>query len=152
VIHPTVIVGFDGVFDEFFQGLTAVCGAPGYQPEIDGSISVVVVGEVPQTPRGGVIGTTVGGRCPENQVVVGLDGRAGLLVDQIVLQCAPILVDGATISFGAIGNAAPFGGEGGVAIPEPIPCPAGALATGAVIRAGDAVDAVGLRCSPLPTN
>jgi len=73
-------------------------------------------------------------------------------VDQLELRCAPLIVNdlGAAVpvSIGTVGTAPPLGGNGGVAFAA-INCPAGNIATGTVIRAGDGVDAAGLRCSPL---
>jgi hypothetical protein len=90
--------------------------------------------------------------CPANQVVVGYSGRAGLLVDQIVLTCAPLsstasATTGAALSVGATtSTVSAVGGTGGTAL-TPVQCPTGEVATTTRLRAGDNLDAFGLACA-----
>jgi hypothetical protein len=90
--------------------------------------------------------------CPANQVVVGYSGRAGLLVDQIVLTCAPLsstasAATGAALTVGATTSTlAAIGGTGGTALTA-VRCPTGEVATTTRLRAGDNLDAFGLACA-----
>jgi hypothetical protein len=86
--------------------------------------------------------------CPPNQVVVGFGGRSGLYVDQLLLRCAPLVVNGPpyTIARGTITALPPVGGTGGQPFPT-TDCSAGQVATVSRILAGDYIDAFGLSCS-----
>jgi hypothetical protein len=88
--------------------------------------------------------------CPANEVVVGIDGRAGLWVDELVLVCAPLLVatdGGRTVTLGPPTALPPQGGhpEGGAPFSDR--CGAGRAAYGVHIGAGDLVDALNLLCA-----
>jgi hypothetical protein len=93
--------------------------------------------------------------CPEGQVVVAYDGRAGWWFDGFTFSCAPLELDCATMTYG-VGTVAPlpaFGGAGGEAI-TPAACPTGMAAVGASIGEGylegtGYITAFGLACRPL---
>jgi hypothetical protein len=102
--------------------------------------------------RGDIPGTVVQNRmCPPDQVVVGFESRAGMYVDQLIFDCAPITLvpsgDSYTLAIGGGKAIAPIGGFGGQSFPM-INCPAGTVATTSIVRAGLAIDAFGLGCAP----
>jgi len=71
--------------------------------------------------------------CPDNQVVVGLDGRSGAIVDQLIVDCAPLAVSAQppfTVTTGAVTQLAAVG-IGGGSLFSPIACPAGQIGRGA---------------------
>ena len=80
--------------------------------------------------------------------MVGHSGRAGALMDRLVLHCAPLILQGDQVVPGVSAPIAPAGGNGGnpYALMQ---CPAPQIAVGAIIRAGDAIDGFGLRCGRL---
>jgi len=88
--------------------------------------------------------------CPTNQVVVGFSGRSGLLVDRIVLSCAPLVASAATsgssLTVGTATGLTAIGGTGGTAFAA-VSCPIGEVATMARVRTGDNMDAFGLACA-----
>ncbi|MCC6876199.1 MAG: hypothetical protein IT378_17965 [Sandaracinaceae bacterium] len=90
--------------------------------------------------------------CPPDEVLVGFGGRAGLLVDQLVLRCAPVSIaqtpSGLVPTLGMPADLPPVGGMGGAAFPD-TSCPSGSVAVEARIRAGDAIDSFGIGCKRL---
>lgn len=120
-------------------------------------------------PATGTIGswsftTTMGTTsCPANQAMVGFAGTAGLPtglggthLNQLALRCAPVTVTGTVdsgfvVSYGAITQATTIG-TGVGPVPGLFECPAGMLASGFHLHAGEIVDGADLRCSnPLIT-
>jgi hypothetical protein len=102
-------------------------------------------------PTRGVQGTSAWSQtCPSNQLIVGFGGRAGALIDQLVLRCAPLIVTadggGFTVSTGATTDLAAVGGTGGNPFAQ-TDCAAGQIASTARLRAGDGIDAFGLACT-----
>jgi hypothetical protein len=88
-------------------------------------------------------------RCPADQVVVGVEGRAGLALDRVAFVCAGMRAasgDGGTAF--ARENAAELsaaGGDGGSAFSAR--CPPGSLARGHHVRAGRWIDAIAPVCA-----
>jgi hypothetical protein len=87
--------------------------------------------------------------CPTNQVVVGMLGRSGLLLDQVAFVCAPLVISsgpmGYTLSTGATTVLTPAGGNGGSAYQDG--CASGQIARGSnVTIVQGIVDAMGLVC------
>ena len=64
-----------------------------------------------------------------------MNGRSGLLVDQVVISC------------GGVANGA-VGGNGGDPLLAPLTCPETHVAKGIFGGAGDSLDGVGLICTP----
>jgi hypothetical protein len=64
-------------------------------------------------------------RCPANQYLIGLAGRAGLFVDRVQIICSPILPDG---THGTAYYGPPHGGTGGAA--QEFSCNANAFVSG----------------------
>ena len=103
-------------------------------------------------PTRGLIGSAAWERtCPENQLIVGFGGRAGHMVDQLVFRCAALVVapDDYAITRGATTDLDPVGGSGGTRFDQ-TDCPPPQVGIGAIMRAGDGIDAFGLRCG-VPT-
>lgn len=148
-----VLVGFNAELGASFDKIQAVCGAVGIS-----ATAAVTIGasETPFPFRGTNANTAGSSMCPPNQFVVGFVGRAGALVDQISLRCAPVTVatgDGGAYSaaLGTITAQAPVGGTGGEPFAD-TDCPAGSVAVGAHIQAGGSVDGFGLLCGSPTVN
>jgi hypothetical protein len=100
------------------------------------------------TMHGTLTGTAATGECALGSMATGFTGRAGLLVDNVQLACAASGTAGSgSFTLGAASTSPALGGAGGAAF-MPVACPAGAVAIGANIRAGNGVDAFGLVCAP----
>jgi hypothetical protein len=70
--------------------------------------------------------------CPEGSMMVGFEGRAGAIIDQLVFACAPLAVTAEPPHVVTVGSALPLelvGGTGGAAF-APVACPTGQVATG----------------------
>jgi hypothetical protein len=86
--------------------------------------------------------------CAANQVVVGLQGRAGTVLDQLQLQCAPLSTTTLdSLSIGATTLLPPAGGTGGSAFQAT--CPAGQVARGQDTNSGNVIDAFALVCGTI---
>ena len=108
------------------------------------------------TPTRGRLGNIPWMRmCPNNQVIIGFDGRAGALVDSLTFRCAPITITGTAGNYQAVigsKNSLPsIGGSGGSSFGVS-DCPPGQIATKLIGRAGDSLDALGLQCSLITAN
>jgi hypothetical protein len=108
--------------------------------------SVVLVTPAQELEWHGNVGSLLAqARCPDHHVVVAFEGRAGQLVDQLVLHCAPLVRAGDAIVPGAAQAVGPVGGSGGVPF-APSVCPADSMARGATVRFDVWVAAFGLTC------
>jgi hypothetical protein len=88
--------------------------------------------------------------CAANQIVVGFTGRSGIALDQVAFQCAAWSASGdggEALSSGSVVTLLAAGGGGGS--PYANTCPAGQVARGNNLRAGEWVDAFGLVCGAL---
>lgn len=146
-----VLIGFNAEIGDSFDKIQAVCGVVGVGP---GNVVTITGSETPFPLRGENANTAASSTCPANQFVVGFAGRAGALMDQISLRCAPVTITagdggGYAASLGAITPQAPVGGTGGTVFPD-TDCPDGSVAVGAHIQAGGSVDGFGLLCG-VPT-
>ncbi len=146
-----VLIGLRGTFGGSVGQMQAICGL--LQLVDPGDIDLSLVESTSLPVRGTSIGMAYDATCPAGSAVVGFGGRAGDLIDAIVLRCAPIVLmdDGMVLSleFGVSGDLPLFGNPaGGNMIPQS-DCAAGEVATIANIRAGDSVDAFGITCRPL---
>lgn len=142
------MVGFEGVLgtDNYVTQVAVVCSALRVEGER------VRTGATTTLPRRGRNpGTAVSLRCPEDQLLVGFEGRAGGLIDQLRFACAPYTVvaaDGGRVAVrGTVTLTDPVGGSGGAPFAR-IACGDGA-AQGAAIRAGDGLDSFALRCAAI---
>ena len=91
------------------------------------------------------------GQCPDNMVVVGVETRAGMFVDLLRFQCAPLTVSGGpdvyTLSTGAISYPRmDLGGPGGSPA-APLICPSGEVVTALYPNAGDFIDSFTIGCA-----
>src|SRR5262249_10139185 len=90
-------------------------------------------------------------RCPDNTVVVGVETRSGMWIDQLKFQCAPLTVSGGpdiyTLSIGSIGYPRmEIGGPGGSPA-SPITCPTGEVVVALYVNAGDFIDSFSIGCA-----
>jgi hypothetical protein len=135
---------------EWLQRGQAVCGTMVLTSN-DGVYAVAIVETETLRSRGSGTGmlTMASAQCPNNEVVVGFDGREGMYMDSITLYCAPLTVTGDAGSFVIeIGSDAPVdsvGNSGGTSF-NMVSCPAGLVARGGQIEAGGYFDAFGLVC------
>jgi len=142
-----VMIGFDGGIrggSTYLGVLSVVCGRLGE------TVNGLTINNGMAFPlRGGDgNGGGIAQRCRAGEVVVGYGGRAGRLVDQLYLSCAPVVQNGDRVLTGPAQALAPAGGQGGEPF-APVNCPIDTLAVGGIIRAGDGIDAVGLICAPI---
>lgn len=144
-----VLIGLNARVNGYVRRLQAVCGTPVVASGPGGDILTIVEGTT-LAFRGLNPGAEESSRCPENYAVVGYGGRAGLLVDRVELSCAAwtveVSADGYEVVQGASVAAPPIGGSGGDPV-APFTCAPGQVAVGAVIRAGDGIDAFGISCA-----
>jgi hypothetical protein len=140
-----VLVGFNAEVGASFDKIQMVCGTL-----VLGDNTAVTLSAGATLPmHGNTSGTPAGSMCPVNQMVVGFEGRAGGLIDQLTLRCAPLVLTmggtGYSAAPGTVTKGNTVGGSGGTAF-GPIDCAAGGVAVGANVRAGNSIDAFGLRC------
>ena len=139
-----VLIGLSGeirIRAGYMGRLRGICGRVSFDGQ---NARTVQATELPNRGlRGG--GGAFSSICPEGQAVVGFSGRTGDLVDQLSLRCAPILLAGARLNTGPAEERPPIGGNGGN--PQgAVSCPGGKIASGVIVRAGDAIDAFGVQC------
>jgi hypothetical protein len=144
-----LLMGFTGSLASVggYNGqIAAQCGIP--QVAASGGNLVVHIALGAALPTRGLQGAQSWTRsCPLDEVVVGMGGRSGLLVDQLIFRCAPITIGaGNTVKVGPTDDLPAIGQTGGSAFPQ-TDCASGQVATVARIRAGDAIDAFGLACT-----
>jgi hypothetical protein len=90
--------------------------------------------------------------CPPDEVVVGIEGRSGVALDALALDCARWSVTstptGPALAMASSETSTANGGDGGSAFS--LPCPEGQMARGGDLRSGVWIDALGLVCG-IPT-
>jgi hypothetical protein len=142
-----VLIGFAGEVRggaSYLGQLRAICGGVRFTPNGPTTQNGMAFPVRGRFGGGGAFNLT----CPIGGAVSGYGGRFGALVDQFYVRCARLETDGQQVTAGDVEALAPGGGQGGNAVPD-VDCPNDTLAVGAVIRAGDGIDAVGLICAPL---
>jgi hypothetical protein len=132
--------------------MAAGCAPLEFSETDDGSF-VVGVGEWTATPMHGEVGQQPWiSECPENEMMVGFAGRAGMLVDNVQIACAAFDVVETTEGFALVAGEPHLldavGGQGGEAF-EPLLCESGSVATVVDMRAGESIDALGVACQRL---
>jgi hypothetical protein len=156
-----VIIGYSGTLrnDIYVTQGVPVLQVSSVQP-VCGSLHVSQTGLVTRSSRGTLVQRGDAGAagswskaCPTNQVVVGIYGHSGTIVDQLGFICATLngKVSGCSISLeiGQITNLDSVGGTGGYAFKEQ--CPAGMVSSGQNLYSEKWVDSFGLLCStPVP--
>lgn len=136
------LIGFDADLGASFDGITAVCGSVDLSC-VAGGIDLDVSAGTTLSHRGGN-NNPASSRCPAGQLVVGMDVGWGGLIDNVRVRCAPITVDDEGIAVGAASAQSWVNGAAGS--PGASDCAAGEVARGMVIRAGNSLDAIGLKC------
>jgi hypothetical protein len=146
----TVVIGFNIATDDqsatnvVFQ-LQTICGEPtvtsdGTTVHLAMSSTLFLRGTMPAT-----LSTRL---CPADQIVVGFEGHAFDLLDQLAIRCAGLTVTGMTAVVGPATTLPPAGGPGGTPFPR-TDCPAGRIAIGANIGVRNWISAFGLTCATI---
>lgn len=153
-----IIVGYRGYFrtgsnNNLIHGkIQALCALMSFR--FEGGKCLVKTGEPSSLPLRGNTGAIEWTRiCPQDQVIVGYDGRAGSDIDQITLFCAPLHIsasdNGYTMRRGEISPLQRAGGVGGNYDYED-ECPESYVATSSTMSASEIdVNAFGLGCQQL---
>lgn len=160
-----VAIGLSGgtVPIAFYAGVlsqvTTLCGTPLLPQAGATAVTVTPGASVPaDTTRGNTEATMplVAVTCPANEVVVGLAGSAIAkdfpprrdLVASARLRCAALSYAGGAFTVGAVSDGPTLGtaGDGGAA--GPFDCPAGQIAAGSHVQAGQILDGIGPLCEP----
>jgi hypothetical protein len=142
-----VVVGFNTTSNapntpSVVDQLQTICGVAKVSP--DGS--VVITTGTTLFLRGQIAGTPTAALCPANQVVIGFDGHAFDLLDQLSIRCAPLQVAGHTVTLGDATNLSFVGGVGGQPFAR-TDCAAGAVAVGTNVDTRTYISAFGLTCA-----
>jgi hypothetical protein len=124
--------------------LQTKCGAPSVGT--DGKITIAPSATLPL--RGGISSPLHALDCPANDVLMGFDGHAGALLDQLSVRCAPLLLAGKAVTIGTPTDIGPEGGAGGTPFPR-TDCPAGMVAVGTNTALRNWVSGFGLICAPV---
>ena len=144
--NGSLVIGYEESTDsDEVAQLQTMCGTPSVSA--DGSTMLVTPGAT-LILRGGITAPLVSSLCPANQVVVGFDGRAFALLDQLSVRCAPVTISGQTLSIGSITNLAPLGGNGGQPFAR-TDCGPGMVAVGTNVALRNWVSGFGLVCASL---
>ena len=121
-----------------------------------GPAGIVPTNPVAGTAFGGSGGSAFTLACPNNTVLVGIDGRAGSRVDAITPVCAPLQVTPAgspspeyayAVHTGTATTMGTVGGTGGSVFSAR--CPADQVVIGMTGRSGDNIDRIGIGCGAL---
>jgi hypothetical protein len=112
----------------------------------DGKITIAPSATLPL--RGGISSPLHALDCPANDVLMGFDGHAGALLDQLSVRCAPLLLAGKAVTIGTPTDIGPEGGAGGTPFPR-TDCPAGMVAVGTNTALRNWVSGFGLICAPV---
>jgi hypothetical protein len=149
-----VVIGFNASVDAppslgtYPKSIQAICGALSISGSSPHQVKITLTG--PLTARGFGSTVPVSRTCPADRMVVGFESRIGMFVDQLTFRCASLTIAGGpdvyTLSIGQVTSIDPIGGPGGMTGPQ-VDCPAGSVAIGSNVRAGQAVDAFGLSCA-----
>jgi hypothetical protein len=152
--QDSVVIGVNGTNQpssgtQAPRSLQTVCGTLSVTGTGPYQVSTMLKGILPV--HGSFPGSVIQNQlCPANQVIVGVDTRQGMWVDELRLLCAPITVSVAsemyTLSIGSATPLGSIGGDGGGPAPA-INCAKGEIVTTLYIHAGDAIDAFGIGCA-----
>ncbi len=141
-----VLTGLQVEYRDFITRLGGVCSV------LDANERRVALTEGHTTGlRGQQGGTAATLQCPAGMVVVGLEGRAGLRVNQLSLRCAPVTLTGdgpLTVTFGTASTVGPAGAAVGE-MRAPALCPPGQVASSVYVHVRDAIDGVSLGCKTM---
>jgi hypothetical protein len=142
-----VVTGFDVELKQgLVGGLQMICATPAISSAAPLAVRLSVGRPA---AAGAVLGDApLASRCPPDQVIVGFDGRSGLLLDQLSFRCAPLVLleGGATVGLGDVTNLTPVGGGGGSPMPR-TDCEPGMMARGVIVSQGSWLERMGLACA-----
>ena len=145
-----VVTGFDGALyaaDDLIGRIRAHCGLVEVDPD-SLAVTILPATDLPEHGTGTTSPWT--SACPADQVVVGHGGRSGLLVDQLIFYCAPLVISGSagnhTVGLGATTALPAVGHVGGSVFADQI-CTDGRVTAAYAGRSGTALDAFSLVCS-----
>lgn len=148
-----VLIGISGEYnedDEYLGRISAHCGRVTLISDGAGGYDIAFAPGQELAGRGDGGGTPWTRECASGDVMIGFDGRAGVLIDRLFVRCADFTVSGELGSLvfttGAPYELALVGGNGGAPFPSR-DCPTDEVATVTHIRAGLAIDAFGLGCA-----
>lgn len=147
------LVGINVVVNSYLRQIQGIC-APIQLVETTTATpytySITTGTQTNMTNRGTFTGTAASAKCAAGSYVVAVEARAGALVDQLTLSCAPLNVTGTigsyTLARGAITKLAPVGGAGG-GPKESSTCAGIGVVNKIVSRTGDGVDYVEMGCA-----
>jgi hypothetical protein len=122
------------------------CGVPSIQAG-----RVVVTPGTALPLRGSVSSALDALDCPSDQVVIGFDGHALALLDQLSVRCAPLSLSANGISIGTPTDIGPEGGDGGTPFAR-TDCGPGMVAVGTNVAIRTWASAFGLVCAPILAN
>jgi hypothetical protein len=152
--QDSIVIGVNGTSQpssgtQAPRSLQTVCGTLSVTGTGPYQISTTLKGILPV--RGNFPGVVMQNQlCPANQVIVGVDSRLGMWVDELRFLCAPITVsverEMYTLSIGSATPLGTIGGDGGMPGPS-VNCASGEIVTTLYIHAGDAIDAFGIGCA-----
>jgi hypothetical protein len=126
-------------------GLMFLCLGSAVSAQSVTSFQVTRVTNSYSAERGGTAGTPFNLSCPDGRVLVGVQARAGLVVDRIQGICRP--VTGAGAWTGSESTTVAAGGNGGSAVTRR--CPANYAVSGFAGRQGQVLDQIALECTRL---
>jgi len=129
------------------RSLQPVCGTA--RATAAGAITITRAGTLPQRGSPGELASW-SQPCPTDAAIIGVQGRAGLALDQIAFVCARLTIaSGAddTLAIESTTLSAAAGGDGGRAFADD--CPTGEVGCGHLLRAGRWIDAFSLVCGAL---
>lgn len=147
----------------FYSGVlsqvTTVCGTLVLPQAGTTEVTIAPGATVPADTQRGITPATmplVTVTCPANQIVVGLAGSAVSkdfpprrnLTASAQLRCASLSYAGGAFAVGVVSDGPTLGaaGDGGAA--GPFDCPAGQVAVGSYVQAGEILDGIGPLCAP----
>lgn len=142
----SVLVGVHAQLAQNVIGqLQGICGIPRFAPAA--SQLTIAPGKTLDL-QGDAVGEQVTARCPPDQVVVGFDGRYGILLDRLRLYCSPVLIADRALAVADGVPIEPIGGDGGGPFPT-AECAPGAVASGVTVALDSWPTAFGTSCSYL---
>lgn len=142
----SVLIGLHAQIAQNVIGqLQGICGIPRFAP----AASQLTIGPGKTLDvQGDAVGEPVTARCPPDQVVVGFDGRYGILLDRLRLYCSPVTIVDHTLAIAEGVPIEPIGGDGGGPFPT-AECAPGAVASGVTVALDSWPTAFGTSCTQL---
>lgn len=140
----SVLIGLNAQLDQGVVGqLQGVCGVPTLGP-MPGQLTIEPGRSL--LWEGDAAGELVTRSCPSGSAVVAFQGRSGALLDQLQLDCAPLLLSGDALVMGEPVAIEPIGNLGGSPF-ERAACADSAVAAGIRVSVDHWIVGVGLTCA-----